>query len=214
MFNPSHASAKVESLESLLQTAREKTREMFNHQQAVMLAINEKRDALAAMDRVATRAYNAALATGIHPTLLSDLKSIYAKLRGRNGKRESISADAVDPPVKTGRGPVPHFDATSRIRNFASFIKVLELHGDYQPKEGHISLHGMRALLEKLEEKQATLIAVNIQYKRAAQECKVAVFGANGIFGISKLLKRYMQSEFGANSHEFRSVVKIRFIGK
>ncbi|HYG01197.1 MAG TPA: hypothetical protein VD927_02075 [Chryseosolibacter sp.] len=214
MFNPSQDSMKIEALESLLQTAREKTEIMYNDHKAVTWAINQRRDALKHMQKIVTRAYNAAIATKMSPSLLEDLRNVKVKLTGNiRGKTSSPQAD--DPSqVKTGRGPIPQADVVSKMRNFTLFIKLLELHDGYTPNESEISIEGLKSLLEMIETSQVQLVTSQIKLNRSKEACRLVIQKEEGIYGLSKLIKVYVKSAFGVESDAFTSISKLKFVSR
>lgn len=215
-FNPSRDSMTIEALESLLQTAREKTQDVYTSYKSWVLATNDRRDAFEALRNTCTRVINAASVSGMKPSLFEDIRQLNSRIQGRSSKVPLIPADEGGPPGngKKPKGPISHLDSASKIKSFSLLIGLLETHEDYAPNESSISIDALKESLEKLKALQSLVYTTFIAYEKAKDDCYTVIHREEGMYGMSRFIKRYMKSAFGPQSVAYHSIAKLKFYSK
>jgi len=215
MFNPAKDSIKIEALESLLATARQKHQMVNDTHHTLMSAINNRNDALIEMRSKCTRAANAAVVLIDQPSLIEDIKKNLSKIRGyRLGAQQVKDAPSeTGPPgqeFKKSRGPIAYLTISSKLDHFDKFIKCLNTPA-YTPNEPDITYEGLHAFLAEIKVMQSQVSTGWSANRMARDQFSAIVHSADGIYGISKLIKTYIKSVFGPSSNAYHIVRQLKF---
>jgi hypothetical protein len=66
-------------------------------------------------------------------------------------------------------------------------------------------------LLALLKQCHEAVVQAQLQLHLARAKRNELLYGTNGMYAVSKKVKKYFQSQFGFNSIEFKAVRKIKF---
>ena len=214
MYNPAKESITIDALQALLAKAHQKHQMVNDTHHQLRSAINTRDDAAHEMQLRATRAANAATVLITQPGLLEDIKMTLSKIRGyrRGAVHGKEQPDEGSPPgeYRKPRGPVAYLTISSKIDHFEQLIRCLET-PEYKPNEEEITVEGMKAFFASLEAKQAKLLRSWSMHRVAMDQYRSIIQSGEGIYGVSKTVKAYMKSVYGASSHTFKIVSKLKF---
>ena len=213
MYNPSKASIKVATMNTLLTSAQQSLEAVMVAQTAYTIAVNERQAVFNVLPRLGTRIHNALTVSDAPPLLIADVNTI--RLRFRYPKRvkkriqENDSADK--PPSGTSRGPISHLDFESKIRNFSALIRMLASEPSYQPNEAELRLEALNTLLATLVEKDKPVAMAKLVLSNERLNRKRLLHDPSGIRGTALMVKRYIRSAFGATSDQVRQIKGLNF---
>ncbi|HYG02158.1 MAG TPA: hypothetical protein VD927_06900 [Chryseosolibacter sp.] len=219
MFNPARDAIKIDALYALLDKARKKHQMVNDTHHRLMSAINKRNDALVEMTARCQRAMNAARVLISQPGLLEDLRMYQAKIRGYNlgaihGTHASAFAQEGMPgSFKKSRGPIPYLTISSKLDHFAHFIRCLDVPA-YVPNEPDITVAGLKASLDELNTFYASMLNSWAAHRIAKNQLRTVVHSEEGLYGISKIVKLYIKSVFGARSTAFQMISQLKFTKK
>lgn len=216
MFNPSRASIKVAALNTLLTSAQQSLEAVKNARNALTLAINERQDAINTLPKLGTRIINALKTTEAPASLIADANNIRMKFRypvigPKPADGEGVNSGTTIPPANTNRGPVSHLDFDSKIANVAALVQILASEPSYKPNEFDLQVETLNIFLTRLREKHKAVLTAQLALSAARLDRKRVLYDANGIYGTSLIVKKYVRSIFGTNSDQLRQIKGITF---
>jgi hypothetical protein len=231
-FNPSRESMKSTALTHLLNEAQKSIEAVHEAQNVLVNAINVRNRAFNDLPILGTRIIGALEAVGASPDHIADVNRIRARFRyqppketalKKNGSvgqavpsaafgRQAEQPNGVEvPPASTPRGPVSMLGFTGKTENLAELIGLLSKEPKYLPNEADLTIESLEAKLADLREKQNAVSIASMALYSARQLRKKLLFRAEGIYGTSVMVKKYIKSVFGFNSEQYQVISKIKF---
>jgi hypothetical protein len=174
-------------------------------------ATNERRIEFDDLKPLATRIVNAFGVSGVNKLAMDDMRSVNKKLQGTTSpKKPAAPAEGSDKPAASISGSQQSFDM--QIDHFAMIVQTLEQYPAYSPNEDELKLVKLQAKLSEMKTKNAGLISAYTDYNNALIQRDVVLYDPlTGLVQISKEVKQYVKSLFGAKSPQFRQVSGLEF---
>ncbi|MFV0531638.1 MAG: hypothetical protein ACK5MD_09420 [Flavobacteriales bacterium] len=211
-YNPTKESLKIPQLDALYQLALEKLNEAKNQKTAFDNATNERRNAFKDLKPLSTKTVNAFAVSGADALAQNNLKSANKKLQGSSSKTETDST--TEQPNTT----TPKTISTSQqsydrlIDHFANIIAILEQNTIYAPNENDLQITSLKDKLADLQAKNSNLINAYTLYSNAMIDRNQTLYDPIiGLVQISKEIKQYVKSVFGAKSPQYEQVSGVEF---
>lgn len=213
-FNPSNNSITISSLRDSLQLGYESMTGVNNANAVRVNAVNRRQSIFEPLSKLATRILNALDACDVPDAVVRDALTYVRKIQGRRAK----------PIVKNGDGNggtnngTQNFVSASqqsfdnRIDQFERLITLLETIPGYAPNEEDLKITSLKDLLTLMRESnsdhsEAMVLISNARLKRNDTLYK----DVTGVVSLSREVKKYLKSVFGAASAEYKQVRGIRF---
>lgn len=224
-YAPSFDSIKPQNLSNLLQNA-----------EATLLAINiakpandhaiTARDAeFTALNPLITRIINTLAASGVPNKTVQQARTLVRKLTGKRADNtltttvivESEDGTTTEEKDLTAKKKisVSQMSYDNRVQNFSKLVEFLGAIPAYNPTEFNLSIAGLKAFHQNLENKNQAVLSTAIPLSNARiQRNKILYETDKGVVDIANNVKKYIKGLFGANSAEYKQISKLRFVGK
>lgn len=217
-YAPSFDSIKLQNLNNLLQNA-----------EATLLAINiakpandhaiTARDAeFTALNPLITRIINTLAASGVPNKTVQQARTLVRKLTGKradNTLTTTTIPESENAITNKKKISVSQMSYDNRVQNFSKLIEFLGAIPSYNPTEFNLSIAGLKAFHQNLENKNQLVLSTAIPLSNARiQRNKVLYETDKGVVDIANNVKKYIKGLFGASSAEYKQISKLRFIGK
>ena len=221
-YQPIMNSIKSAAMENLLDESVSQIEAVHNAETLLVNAISERQKAFSILPFIGTRVVKALEATAASPERVFDVNMIRKRFRyqalpkgvtalkatpgGQAGQTES-AADPSPPAQRRTYG-----DFNSKIDNLRLLIFQLENGSPYQPAEKDISIEGLRQLLANLVARHEIVAQAQLQLYLAKAKRNELLYSRNGMYNLSKMVKKYILSVYGFKSIMFKTVSKIKFL--
>lgn len=214
-YNPSKSSIKLNSLEIKRTQALDALKSVNTFIPPWSNAYIARQIVFEPLDKFVTRIYNAVVASEVHPQVIGEVKTIARKLQGKRAKA------IPEPPVENLETPVEETEkhiSTSqkgfddRIAHFEKLIEVLKAQLGYIPNEQDLKTDNLIDFHSKMIFTNSEVINAYVPLSNARSERnKILYHDTSGLVQISKEVKAYVKSVFGASSPEFKQVRALEF---
>lgn len=214
-YNPSKSSIKLTALETKRTQALESLKTVNNFIPPWSNAYIARQIVFDPLDPFVTRIYNAVVASDVPPQVIAQVKTIARKLQGKRVKA------IPEPPVQNPEAPIEetekHISASQkgfddRIEYFDKLIEVLKAQPGYIPNESDLTTRNLIDLHTKMISTNSEVIKTYVPLSNArAERNKILYHDTSGLVQISKEVKAYVKSVFGASSQEFKQVRALEF---
>lgn len=199
-YQPQAPTLSITALSVLSQRSNEKLKAVIDATSAYSLAVNNRRDAFADLDKLSVRVVRILASVTKSKEHMRDASNLKNILMGK-----TITAKAA-PPVNSeaiaeGRAPSRnHY--LKRMVTFEKLVKIVEDIGNYEPNERHLTLRALKGKLADLKAKSAAVADAKVALMKATSERDEVIFGEGGVVQTVKAVKDYIRGAFGSSSAE------------
>ncbi|MBK7094585.1 MAG: hypothetical protein IPH57_05905 [Saprospiraceae bacterium] len=209
-YNPVKDSLKILQLQSKFELSNEMLNAAKVQKTRFDNATNERRIEFEDLKPFATRIVNAFGVSGVNKLAMDDMRSVNKKLQGTSPKKPAAPVEGSDKPAVSISSSQQSFDM--QIDHFAMIIQTLEQYPAYSPNEDELKLAKLQSKLSEMKTKNAGLISAYTDYNNALIQRNVVLYDPlTGLLQVSKEVKQYVKSLFGAKSPQFRQVSGLEF---
>lgn len=145
--------------------------------------------------------------------MLNNAKSYNKKLQGRTKAKPEAgkSGEETENPTRTISSSQQSYD--SKVNNFSNLIQVLEQSAAYNPNEEELKITTLRQKLEEMKSRNTALIHANTEYSNARLSRDQLLYdNLTGLCQITKEVKQYVKSVFGATSPQYKQISSLLFV--
>jgi hypothetical protein len=216
-YKPSNPNLTVESLQKFLVSAQSIIKDVQAKKTAYDNAVIERKTVFDPVKKLSTRIINALNSCGAKPLTVTNARTVINKIQG---KRAVSKKEVTKQAAKEGTEQ-PVFASTSQqsfdqvVNNFSQLIQIIKSEPLYKPNEEDLSVSTLETLHAFLMAKNSAVMnAETILNNARISRDKLLYSGENNIVELSKEVKSYIKSIFGASSAEFKKInsVSIRSI--
>ncbi|WP_415325874.1 hypothetical protein [Chryseobacterium sp. MMS23-Vi53] len=212
-YNPVKEELKISSLETLYQDALQKLTETQTKKTFFNNATNQRADAFRDLNPLSTKIVNALAVSETNPLMLSNAKSYNKKLQGRTKSKIEIPTSEQDSEIVAKTISTSQQSYDSKINNFSNLIQVLEQSTAYNPNEEDLKVASLQNKLTDMKSKNTVLIHAYTEYSNAMLSRNQILYdNLTGLCQISKEVKQYVKSVFGATSPQYKQISSILFV--
>lgn len=211
-YNPVKEELKISSLKRLYENALSKLNETQAKKTLFDNATNQRADAFRDLNPLATKVINALAVSEKNPLMLSNAKSYNKKLQGRTKSKTEAekSEKETEAPIRTVSTSQQSYD--SKINHFSNLIQVLEQSAAYNPNEEELKIRTLQEKLADIINKNTALINANTEYSNARLiRDQILYNNLTGLCQITKEVKQYVKSVYGATSPQYKQISGIVF---
>ena len=209
-YNPANPRLKLVELQKYYLAAKEKLQAVAAAKAAFDKATDERRIAFTDLKPLATRIVNSFAISGADAFSIDNAKSINKKLQGR---RKTVSIDnSTEKTATHKRISTSQQSYDQLIDHFANLIEVLAQHTIYNPNEKELKVTSLKVKLQDLQAKNTQLINAYILYSNAMMNRNNTLYDPlTGLVKISRQVKQYIKSVFGAKSPQYQQIRTLEF---
>lgn len=214
-YNPSKASLKVTSLNTLLTSAKSAVNAVSAAEPVLKLATDAREVAFKPLSPLVTKVINALKATDTTEQVDESAQTLVRKLQGRRAtpkktdEQKKIAAEAGKEIVEISSSQMSY---DSRIDNFDKLIKLLTSVTLYAPNEADLKVTALTAVLTDLKAKNLAVTTAEVPLNNARIARNDTLYKANiGLVDIALDVKTYIKSVYGATSPQYKKISKIKF---
>lgn len=175
-------------------------------------ATNGRRNTFADLKPLSTKIINAFAVSGADSLAIEDAKIINKRIQGTSSKKPT-STEAPTPPESTGGGISTSQQSYDRlIDHFTSLIEFLKQNKSYAPNEDDLKVTTLQTKLTELKTANTELInAFTANSNALISRNETLYHKQTGLVQISKEVKQYVKSVFGAGSPQYDQVSSLEF---
>lgn len=207
-YIPSNSLLALSSLNTLKTSLNTQLESVRMAEMAYRSAVNERQLGFEGVSKLSTRVLNAFDSSTTNAKAVKDAKGLVKKINGSRIK--AVKADENGDMPKTISVSQMSFD--SRLQNFRDFVAFLENYSEYAPNEVELKLVTLRNYGNDLANYTNVLNqkSIALRNERILRD-KMLYNEENGVIILTKLIKKYIKSVFGASSEEYKTISKIAF---
>lgn len=212
-YNPVKEELKISSLEGLYEDALLKLNEAQTKKTLFDNATNQRAEVFKELNPLATKVVNALAVSETDPLMLNNAKSYNKKLQGRTKVKTEAekSGEETENPTRTISTSQQSYD--SKINHFSNLIQVLEQSAAYNPNEEELKTSTLQDKLADMKNKNTLLIHAYTEYSNARLfRDQVLYNNVTGLCQITKEVKQYVKSVFGATSPQYKQISSLLFV--
>ncbi|WP_346986378.1 hypothetical protein [Chryseobacterium sp. POE27] len=212
-YNPVKEELKISNLEVLYEDALLKLNEAQTRKALFDNATNQRAEVFKELNPLATKIVNALAVSETNPLMLSNAKSYNKKLQGRTKTKPEAgkSEEETENPTRTISTSQQSYD--SKINHFSNLIQVLEQSAAYNPNEEELKTSDLQNKLADMKNKNTALIHAYTEYSNARlSRDQVLYNNLTGLCQITKEVKQYVKSVFGATSPQYKQISSLLFV--
>jgi hypothetical protein len=231
-YKPGNASIERTALIALLEESRKSVTAVLKAEGDLATAINQRQEAFEKLPALGTQILNLAESCGMEPNHLQDLDRMRKHFRSQPFKGTALktsSGGQALPAESFGRqteqaNGVSESSAETTVRKnrqlsydnkvvtLESIIEFLQEHPSYNPTECEFTLAGLKNKLEDLNAHNQRIIDAKSELVDSRGKARKIIFDRkSGIFGKSRMVKKYLRTILGPDAELYKSVSKIRF---
>ncbi|MBS2097455.1 hypothetical protein [Carboxylicivirga linearis] len=109
----------------------------------------------------------------------------------------------------TGSRRLSQQGTEARVDHFSQMIDVLKGLDNYAPAREELQISQLESFLQQMKDGINNVYTCENKLKHAQTIQKEAFNGDNGLYGITRRIKLYLKSLFGARSAQYKEVVRI-----
>ena len=211
-YNPTNDNLKIPNLQLLYQDAKDKLDNFKTQKTALDNATNSRRIAFADFKILSTRIINALAVSGADDLAVEDAKAINKKIQGTSAKK-SESTETPQPEGGSGNTISTSQQSYDRlIDHFTSLIELLNQNTFYAPNEDDLKITALQTRLAEMETTNTNLINAFAANSNTMISRNETLYNKeNGLVQISREVKLYVKSVFGAGSPQYKQVSSLEF---
>lgn len=207
VYNPAIDVIKLPQLQTKYDLAKQKLNQAEAKKGLLNTAINERKEAFDGLEILCTKVTNAFAVSGASATDVKDLQTINKKIQGSEKKKAKVLKDGEGEGISTSQ---QSYD--SKINFFINFIQFLEAKPIYKPNEEELKIPALQAKLVIMEAKNAAYDEALFNYNQELNGRNDEMYNpTTGLVQVSKDVKKYAKSIFGASSPQFKQLNQLEF---
>lgn len=211
-YNPTNENLKIPNLQLLYQEAKDQLDNFKTQKTALDNATNSRRITFADFKILSTRIISALAVSGADDLAVEDAKAINKKIQGTSAKN-SESTETPQPEGDNGNTISTSQQSYDRlIDHFTSLIELLNQNTIYAPNEDDLKITALQTTLAEMESTNTNLINAFTANSNAMISRNQALYNKEtGLVQISREVKLYVKSVFGAGSPQYAQVSSLEF---
>lgn len=200
VYNPSNSILTFEHLEAFYRIALEKITAVETQKALFTTNISNRKRSFENLKPFATKIINAFAVSGVDRQTLEVAKSINKKIQGvllkNNDQTYPASQQSYD----------------RKLEHFEALIEILAQNPVYNPNEEELKITSLQGKLRDMKTQNQNLMRSHDKYNEALTERNQTLYDPEtGLVSVSKKVKQYIKSVFGANSEQYHQLVTIEF---
>lgn len=211
-YNPTNENLKIPNLQLLYQEAHDKLDSFKTQKTAFDNATNARRITFVGFKILSTRIINALAVSGADDLAIDDAKAINEKIQGTSSKK-SESTETPEPEGGSGNTISTSQQSYDRlIDHFTSLIELLNQNTFYAPNEDDLKTTALQTKLIEMKTTNTSLINAFTAKSNAMISRNETLYNKEtGLVQISRDVKLYVKSVFGAGSPQYDQVSSLEF---
>ncbi|SDF85509.1 hypothetical protein [Epilithonimonas hungarica] len=211
-YNPTKENLKIPQLQLLYQEAQSKLDDAKTQKATFDNATNSRRNTFADLRSLSTRVINALAVSGADALAIEDAKAINKKIQGTSSKKPT-STETPTTSEGAGGGISTSQQSYDRlIDHFTSLIELLNQNKSYAPNEDDLKTTTLQTKLTEMKTANTELInAFTANSNAMISRNETLYHKQTGLVQISKEVKQYIKSVFGAGSPQYDQVNGLEF---
>lgn len=218
-YNPSNESITLTALKTMQTDVSGSMSSVAEKETAFLQALNARATLLRPIKKLCTRILSAFSACGAGASTIEDMRGINRLIQGARADRSVLKAAAASQTAGASAVPagikinsVSHQSVNQILDNFLRMLTLLKAEKLYKPNEADLKVTALEAYYTDLKTKNDAANAAEAEYNNAlTARNRVLYEPYTGMVDITKLVKKYAKSVFGASSPEFLRVVVLQF---
>ena len=207
VYKPTLNSIKVEALQAKYDAVKGKLAEAEAKKTTFNTATNERITAFQNLEQLCTKATNAFAVSGAAEPEVKDLQTINKKIQGPSKKKATPTPENPSAGVSTSQ---QSYD--NKLNFFANFIQFLQAKPVYNPNETELQTANLQAKWTDMDVKNKNVDDALFMMNQAINARQEEMYNpTTGLVQLSKDVKKYARSVFGASSPEYRQINSIEF---
>jgi hypothetical protein len=213
-YNPSKASIKIDALDTLLSESRTALNNVTEKLTIYNSVINNRSAIFANLKPLSTKLINALIVTNASKKTIEDAKGINRKIQGvrANKKTTIVTNDESSsiPEEKTVSTSQQSYDQMTE--HFSKLIALLQNEPSYTPNENELKVTTLNTLITNMKAANSTVTnaTTDLSNSRIARN-EVLYKEDTGIHSVTKDIKNYIKSIYGATSPQYKQVSGFKF---
>jgi hypothetical protein len=214
-YNPGSENIHLKNLDDLLAQSQQAMKRTDEAKTQFNNASNERNIVFSDNKTLSTRILNAFIAFGTNELYIKTLQGINRKIQGKRAKPKSNDKDENGNPTDDKTISVSQQSFDSVLNFYQSLLELLTAEPLYKPNEEALSLTGLQLKISEMQAANSAVIKATVSLSGARiHRNKTLYEPKNGLLQISKNVKKYIKSVFGANSEEVSQVNMLVFVDK
>lgn len=210
IYNPTKELLKIPQLQLLYQTSLNSLNTAKTGKTNFDNATNERRNSFSNLKPLSTKVINSFAVSGVDNLTLLDAKTINKKLQGTRKKSDEETTSTNATPTTRISTSQQSYDRL--IDHFSSLIFLLEQNSVYNPNEEDLKVTSLQAKLNDLQSKNTNLINAYTSYSNSLINRNFELYNSPAsLVKVSKEVKQYVKSIFGAKSPQYKQVSSLEF---
>lgn len=217
-YNPSNPNISITSLTQTLTSAKASLSKHKSAKADFDKMSNQREIIFNPFKKLSTRIINALESTDVPALTIGDLRTINRKIQGKRADNSMPETPTVDANNSSPETPeikkisVAQLSFSSNIDNFSKIISNLDIETKYTPNETDLKIVNLKTKLSEMEDVNSKTISLANKYSSAIIERNKTLYAPEtGLIDISKKVKKYVKSVFGASDPNFKMISKISF---
>lgn len=207
-YNPVIDVIKIPQLQAKYDLAKQKLNEAEAKKALLNTAINERITAFDGLEILCTKVTNAFAVSGATAGDIKDLQTINKKIQSPAKKKTASSKDGTEAKsISTSQQSY-----NSKINFFINFIQYLEAKSIYKPNEDELKTEALQTKLTNMQAANLSFDNALFNYNQQLNSRNDEMYNpTTGLVQVSKDVKKYVRSLFGASSLQFKQLNSIEF---
>lgn len=211
-YNPAKDSLKISNLETVFKNATTLFAKVVTTKQALNNAINSRATTFDSVKALLTRISSGLQAFGVSELTLADVKGIMRKMRGEragsSAKKAAVTKDGEA--IRTISAAQTGYD--SQVEHMSRLVELLGKEAAYKPNEADLKVSALEGLLAKMKGANSTVAGAYTDYRNALAARDAFLYNdLTGLVQLSKQVKLYVKSVYGAQSAQYKQVSGLAF---
>jgi hypothetical protein len=204
IYNPSKESLRITELQNQYQSSLDTLYQLKTSKVNFDTATNSRRIEFESLKPFSTKILSAFIVSGADKLAIDDMRGIHKKIQGPNYKKAKDESKEIKN-ISTSQQSYDRF-----IDHFVNLIKILEKSPTYNPNEEDLKISAIQAKIDAMKSTNINLINAYTEYNNAVIQRNVVLYNElTGLVQVSKEVKLYVRSIFGANSPQYQQVKVI-----
>ena len=180
-------------------------------------AILTRKNCFTPIPKLATRVFRALKTSDVDDGIITQAKSLVAKIRGERitpiRKVTPVVISLPQPPVTPVTHSVSQQSFTNMVDHLAGLILILDSETNYKPNEADLSVVSLQALQAELKADNDACDDAMFNYNNAITIRNLAIYNPKtGICDLAATTKNYVSQLFGLKSPEYKAILRIKFV--
>lgn len=211
-YNPTKENLKIPKLQLLYQEAQDQLNNFKTYKIAFDSATDNRQNTFADLRKLSTRIVNAFAVCGASALAIQDAKSINRKIQGAPPKKKTNPHNPTPPVSNVGTISNSQQSYDRLIDHFSTLIILLKQYTEYTPNENELKIATLETKLADLKTANINQITAFAAYNGAMISRNQTLYNeVTGLVQISREVKLYIKSVFGADSPQYDQVSALDF---